>query len=174
MKRKRKKDFYYYMRTLHRDLGFITIGLTVVFALSGSLLVFRDTPFMKVEKLEEMQLEAGLDGLELSQKVRVRGFRVERIEEHMIYFNSGSYNQETGETMINRMVYPSPIDKLVDLHKVTSKSPMAWIAAIYGFILTFFAISGMLMFRVGSPNSKRAFILTVGSIVLTVLVVIFT
>jgi hypothetical protein len=36
-----KKSFQHYVRSLHRDLGFITIGLVVVYSLSGIILIHR-------------------------------------------------------------------------------------------------------------------------------------
>lgn len=170
-KRRKRRDFYSVVRSLHRDLGFLTVGLTIVFALSGSLLVFRDTPFMKVKQTEEMQLASGMDAVELSQHVRVRGFKVESIEGDIIRFNGGKYDAASGKAVVFRMVYPKPVDKLVNLHKVTSKSKMSWIVAIYGFILTFFAVSGMLMFKLGSNKSKRGLFLVGGSIAIAILVV---
>lgn len=52
---KKKQNIYHIMRVLHRDIGFLTIGLTLVYALSGILLIYRNTDLLKTEKVEEKQ-----------------------------------------------------------------------------------------------------------------------
>ena len=50
MKAKEKKSVHYYMRSLHRDVGFLVLGFTFIYALSGIVLVYRDTDFLKSER----------------------------------------------------------------------------------------------------------------------------
>ena len=38
------------MRELHRYLGFFLVGIMSVYAISGVVLIFRDTDFLKKEK----------------------------------------------------------------------------------------------------------------------------
>ncbi len=38
MEPKKSKSFNYYMRTLHRDIGFFAFGLIVIYILSGIVL----------------------------------------------------------------------------------------------------------------------------------------
>ena len=45
MEQKEKKSIHYYMRGLHRDIGFFLIGLTLIYSISGVLLIYRDTDF---------------------------------------------------------------------------------------------------------------------------------
>jgi len=79
MKNEEKKlNIYKIMRVLHRDIGFLTIGLTLVYVLSGVLLIYRNTDFMKMEKTEgENSLAASLSGSEVAQQLRIRNFKVE-------------------------------------------------------------------------------------------------
>ena len=44
------KDFRIYMRLGHRYVGFFMVGIMLVYSLSGMLLVFRDTDFLKSSK----------------------------------------------------------------------------------------------------------------------------
>ena len=48
------------MRIYHRYLGFFLAGIMAVYAISGIILIFRDTDFLKQEKLVQKQLEPGL------------------------------------------------------------------------------------------------------------------
>ena len=41
------------IRVLHRDIGFLVVGLTIVYALSGIVLTYRDTGFLKHGVLNE-------------------------------------------------------------------------------------------------------------------------
>ncbi len=41
---KKKQNIYHIMRVLHRDIGFLTIGLTLVYALSGIFCLFIGIP----------------------------------------------------------------------------------------------------------------------------------
>ena len=160
------------MRVLHRDIGFLTIGLTIVYALSGALLIYRNTDFMKVERIEERQLEINLTGNDLGAELRIRNFRVEREEGEMIYFKEGSYDVSTGKSIITRKVYIPPLDKLVDLHKVTGTSRVSIIALIYGFMLTFLAVSSLFMYKFGSKKSKRGLVMIAVSVVMTIMIVL--
>jgi len=50
MENKEKKSINYYIRLLHRYLGFFFVGFVLIYALAGITLVFRDTDFLKKEK----------------------------------------------------------------------------------------------------------------------------
>ncbi|MDO5523937.1 MAG: hypothetical protein Q4G48_07835 [Bacteroidia bacterium] len=171
MERNKKTNIYNVMRVLHRDIGFLTIGLTIVYALSGVLLIYRNTDFMKVSKTEEMQLETGLKGGNLGPQLRIRSFNVEREEGSNIFFKEGVYNAETGIATVTRKVYIPPFDKLVNLHKVTGVSNVSVIALIYGFMLTFLAVSSLFMFKFGSRKSRRGMVMIAVSVVMTIAIV---
>ncbi|MDO5664683.1 MAG: hypothetical protein Q4G63_05435 [Bacteroidia bacterium] len=172
MKRQNGKvNIYYLMRVLHRDIGFLTIGLTLVYALSGMLLIYRNTDFMKVNRTEEIQLETGLKDRSLGLQLRIRAFDVTREEGSKIFFKEGVYDTETGIAVVTRKVYLFPLDKLVNLHKVTGTSKMSIIALAYGFMLTFLAVSSLFMFKLGSRKSRRGMVMIAISAVLTVVIV---
>ena len=42
-----QKSTQFYMRIIHRYLGFFLAGIMTVYALSGVLLIFRSTDFLK-------------------------------------------------------------------------------------------------------------------------------
>ena len=45
-------DIHYWIRSLHRDIGFFLVGLTLVYVLSGLLLIYRDTGFLQTTPVE--------------------------------------------------------------------------------------------------------------------------
>ena len=54
---KNNKSTQYYMRIVHRYLGFFLAGIMAVYALSGVLLIYRDTDILKSEQHLEKMLE---------------------------------------------------------------------------------------------------------------------
>lgn len=159
------------MRVLHRDIGFLTIGLTVVYAFSGVLLIYRNTDFLKTDKTEEKQLATQLTGNDLGPLLRIRSFKVEREEAGVIYFKEGMYDAATGKSVVTRKVYIPPFDKLVNLHKVTGASSVSLISLIYGLMLTFLAVSSLFMFKFGSRKSRRGLMMIAVSVVATIAIV---
>jgi hypothetical protein len=45
------KDTRSFMRVTHRYLGYFLAGIMAVYAVSGIILVYRDTDFLKVKKI---------------------------------------------------------------------------------------------------------------------------
>jgi hypothetical protein len=45
-------SIHYWIRSLHRDIGFFLVGLTLVYVLSGLLLIYRDTGFLQTTPVE--------------------------------------------------------------------------------------------------------------------------
>lgn len=156
------------MRILHRDIGFLTIGLTIVYALSGVLLIYRNTDFLKTERVEEKQLAVHLTGNDLGQLLRIRSFKVEREEGGIIYFKGGTYDTATGKSVVARKVYLPPFDKLVSLHKVTGTNNISIVALVYGIMLAFLAVSSLFMYKFGSRKSKRGLMLIAVSVAITI------
>lgn len=56
MKFQMNKSIQYYMPTIHRYLGFFLAGVMAVYAFSGVILIYRDTDFVKTEKIVEKKL----------------------------------------------------------------------------------------------------------------------
>lgn len=168
---KKKRNIYHLMRVLHRDIGFLTIGLTVVYALSGVLLIYRNTGFMKVMRIEENRLETGLSAENLGSRLRIRNFKVEREEGSKIFYKEGVYDAETGVATVTRKTYPFPVDKLVNLHKITGANNLSFISLIYGCMLAFLAFSSLFMFKFGSRKNKRGMAMVGVSMAATIILV---
>ena len=168
-KKESGKNLFYIMRALHRDVGFLTLGLTLVYALSGVLLIYRNTDFLKKEQTLEIHLKQNLPEEDLAKQLAVRNFRVEKKEGDVIYFKEGYYNITTGEAKISRKDYPPLIKKFVSLHKVTGDNRFSFLNTIYGIFLLFLAVSSFFMFKFGTAKSKRGLALTGLGVMLTIL-----
>ena len=67
-----KKTFGQQMRALHRDIGFVVAGLTMLFALSGMAQIFRDTDLLQHEITTPVQLEPRLAVEALAPALKMR------------------------------------------------------------------------------------------------------
>ncbi len=171
MNRKGKKSINYIMRALHRDIAFITIGFTIVYALSGMLLVYRNTDFLKSEKNFEKTIEKNLKPDRLGQELGIRGLKVEKEENGVMFFKQGVYNATTGETKFSKKVYPLAVEKLVDLHKMNGKNKLHWVSTAYGAMLFFLAFSAFFMYNKGSSLRRRSFAMVGLSVGILLLVI---
>jgi hypothetical protein len=160
------------MRILHRYLGFFLAGIMAVYSISGIVLIFRDTDFLKKEKLLVKELKPGLQAKELGQEVRNRELKVTRTEGDLVYFSNGTYNIATGHTEYKVKELPVVISKLTGLHKAKSSEPLFFLNIFFGVSLFFFVISSFWMFMPKTSIFKKGLAFTIAGIVLT-LVLLF-
>ncbi|MDZ7612711.1 MAG: hypothetical protein U5K51_02530 [Flavobacteriaceae bacterium] len=64
------------MRLYHRYLGFFLAGIMAVYAISGILMIFRDTDFLKKEIIQERTLAEGTKTEDLGKELRMRDFKI--------------------------------------------------------------------------------------------------
>ena len=157
------------MRVLHRYLGFFLAGIMAVYAISGVVLIFRNTDFLKREVILEKQLTAGLTPEEVGQTLRVRNFKVERTVSDTIFFARGSYNRATGEATEIVKKLPFVLDKMAHLHKANTKDPLYYFNITFGLALLFFVISAFWMFMPGSDILRKGLLFSAAGIVLTLI-----
>ncbi|MEQ8573153.1 MAG: hypothetical protein RIB63_03780, partial [Fulvivirga sp.] len=112
-----KADFGFKMRVIHRYLGFFLAGIMAVYSLSGIVLIFRDTDFLKQEKIITKSIETNVSGEEIGQKLGVRNFSIEKEEGNLVYFGNGTYDKSTGEANITVKSLPYVLDKMTHMHK---------------------------------------------------------
>ena len=88
MEGKKKKTLQQIMRSLHRDIGFLMIGMTLIYAISGIILVYRDTNFLKSEQVMTRQLPPNLEEQQLGMMFHLFNFKVEQTEGELVYFGN--------------------------------------------------------------------------------------
>ena len=98
------KDTKTFMRITHRYLGYFLAGIMAVYAVSGVLLVYRDTDFLKKEKSYEKKFEPNLDEKKLGKEIKIKGFEVDKTEGDVMFFKQGTYNIKTGEKTSVKLV----------------------------------------------------------------------
>lgn len=157
------------MRIVHRYLGFFLAGIMTVYALSGVVLIFRETEFLKVEKQIEKKLQPNAEIAEIGKAIKKRNIKISKAEGDLVYFNGGSYNKQTGLVNYTSKQLPYVLDKFVHLHKATTKQPLYWLNVFFGVSLLFFAISSFWMFLPKSKIFKKGMYYTIAGFVLTVI-----
>lgn len=140
------------MRSWHGYIGFFVIGLTVIYSMSGVLLTFRDTDFLKSATLVEKTLAPNMTPIDLGMTLHLRTLKIVKQEGNMLQFDKGTYNKATGRVSYVSMEWPGWLRALAGLHRVSSQDSRLWFAILYGAALLFLAVSSFWMY---SPRAKR-------------------
>ena len=93
-----------------------------VCALSGMVMIFRNTDFLKSEIRTEYQLVPKFKIANLAPLLKTK-IREECLKGAVMYFKNGSDNLETGEAQVTKMALPFVLEKMENLHKATTDSP---------------------------------------------------
>lgn len=152
------KDTKTFMRIVHRYLGYFMAGIMAVYAISGVLLVYRDTDFLKKDRYYEKVFEKNLTEKELGKQIKLKGFDVKKTENGILYFKEGTYNSATGEAKYSKKELPFVLSKMTKLHKSESKEPLSPLNVFFGVSLFFFVISSFWMFNPKTKAFKRGMI----------------
>ncbi|MDR2237729.1 MAG: hypothetical protein LBE92_16525 [Chryseobacterium sp.] len=163
------KDTRSFMRVTHRYLGYFLAGIMAVYAVSGVLLVYRDTDFLKKEKKYDKTVAAHLTEKELGKELKIKGLEAEKTEGGIMYFKQGTYDLATGKAKYAKMELPFVLDKMVKLHKSQSKEPLSPLNTFFGISLFFFVISSFWMFNPKSKAFKRGIKFTIAGLVLSII-----
>jgi hypothetical protein len=139
-----------------------------MYAISGIIMIFRETDFLKKEVVSERKLEPNLTGGELSPKLRM-AVKVDKKEGDVLYFKDGNYNTQTGVATIKKMELPLILDKMEHLHKATTNSPVYWLNIFFGVSLLFFVISSFWMFLPKTSVFKKGLYFSLAGMVLTMI-----
>lgn len=158
------------MRIIHRYLGFFLVGIMAMYAISGIIMIFRNTDFLKKEVVVEQKLSPNLAVGELSEALRVKGgVKPEKTEGGIVYFKQGEYNTKTGVAKVKKMELPLLLDKMEHLHKATTDSPIYWLNIFFGVSLLFFVISSFWMFLPKTSVFKKGLYFSLAGMVLTII-----
>ncbi len=164
---KTKTPFSLQVRIIHRYLGYFLAGIMAMYALSGSLMIFRRTNFLKKEVIEQRQLDVNLDAATLSSALKI-GVKVDKKEGATIYFKEGNYNEESGIAEVKQMKLPFLLQKMEKLHKATTESPLYYLNLFFGASLLFFVLSSFWMYTPKMRVFKKGMYFALAGAVLTI------
>jgi len=157
------------MRIIHRYLGFFLAGIMAMYALSGMMMVYRNTDTFKRTVEVEQQLDQDLTPDALGKALKIKGFSVTDQSDAVIYFKEGTYNRQTGIANYTVKKLPLLLDKMEKLHKATTDSPVYWLNLFFGASLLFFVVSSFWMFMPHTSVFKKGLYFSLAGMVLTVL-----
>jgi hypothetical protein len=157
------------MRIYHRYLGYFLAGIMAVYALSGIVLIFRDTDFLKKEKIIEKDLAPQLSAESLGKEIRLRDLKFQSENADVATFPQGTYNKSTGHVKYTVKSLPRAIEKLTQLHKASTKDPLFFLNVFFAVSLLFFVVSSFWMFMPRTSIFKKGLYFTFAGIVLTLI-----
>ncbi len=160
------------MRVIHRYLGFTLSGIMAIYAISGIVLIFRDSDIFKQEKLISKQLTPNAPAKELGKLLKIRRLKIEKEDNNSIYFKDGIYNKQTGVADYTVKSLPFILDKLTHFHKAKSGQPLFFFNILFGLSLLFFVISAFWMYIPSSSIFKKGMYFMLGGMALA-LVLLF-
>lgn len=154
-----KRKIQRWFRILHRDIGYLTVGITLVYALSGFLLSHRKLfPAAKKEAFTidlppNLNSESLLKYWELNLPLKLNNHKEsENTIQLFLERGNGYYNKSNGETSYEIITRRPVISFLNQLHR-NRKKGWPYIADAYAFLLGFLAISGLFI-----TNGKNGFL----------------
>ena len=153
-------------------LGLLRNGIVAVHAISGVVMIVRDTDFLRREKQIEKKLAPGLKVDELGQAIRIRNLKSESETSELIRFQQGNYNKMTGVTVYTTKSLPKGIEKLTQLHKASTKQPLFYLNVFFGMGLLFFVISSFWMFMPKTTIFKKGLYFTLAGILVTIILLL--
>lgn len=157
------------MRVLHRYLGFFLAGIMAVYAISGIVLIFRDTDFLKSAHTEEVKIAPNVKNELIGKELGIRKYQFEREAADMVYFKNGDYNKKTGVAHITTKELPYVLDKMCHLHKASTDDPLYWLNIFFGVSLLFFVLSAFWMYLPKTKAFKAGLIYSLAGMVLTLI-----
>ena len=173
--KKPSKGIHYYMRVLHRNIGFLALGMTLVFSLSGTLLVHRGGDFMKATTTVEKTLQPNMTADEVGNALKLKKFKVTEEKDGIICFtDNGKYDSQTGKVTYDKKELVFPFNKFAELHKTESSqnAPRGWFATLFGIVMAFLAISSLLMFPTKTKQFKANMIYAGIGIIITLILLL--
>ena len=102
--------------------------------------------------------------------LEIKGLSILKQEGSLLFFEDGTYNQATGETIYVKKELPFLLDKMTQLHKATTNSPIYWLNIFFGVSLLFFVISSFWMFLLHTSVFKNGIYFTLAGIVMTLII----
>lgn len=170
--KKPARNMRYYMRFLHNNIGFLIVGLVIIYSLSGILQIYRDTDLLKHEVSNLKTLAPHLEPAQVKEALKIRDFLVEKKDGDILYFKNGSYNTETGIAHFTTKEWYNFILPFTELHKSNSNGTAHYFTTIFGVMLLFMSISAFWMFKPGTKLFSRGVFMTLAGIVAAVILII--
>ena len=156
------------MRIYHRYLGFFLAGIMAIYSISGIIMIFRETPFLKKDVHKVMTVAPNLKNEEIGPAIKIKNLKTTEEVGDIVKFKEGTYNRATGEADFTVKELPYLINKITKMHKATHKDPLYYLNIFFGLSLFFFVMSSFWMFTPGTTIFKNGMYFMIAGMVLVV------
>jgi hypothetical protein len=161
------------MRIYHRYLGFFLAGIMAIYSISGIIMIFRETDFLKKENHKVLTVAVNLKNEEIGPAIKIKNLKVKSDTLGVVTFEQGTYTRATGVADFKVKELPSFLNKMTKLHKATHKDPLYYLNIFFGLSLFFFVMSSFWMFMPGTTIFRKGMYFTLAGIVLTLVMLFF-
>lgn len=159
------------MRTYHRYLGFFLAGIMAMYAISGIVMIFRNTDFLKSEKQISTTIESNLKNEDIGKALKIKELKISGENGDIVTFPQGTYNRATGEASYTAKQLPFILEKMTKVHKATSNDPLYFLNIFFGLALLFFVVSSFWMFAPSSSIFKKGAYFAIGGFILALILI---
>jgi hypothetical protein len=143
-----------------------------IYALSGMVLIFRTTDFLKQSKVITEKLSPGLSAEQVGQAIRIRDLKFLSANGTQQQFKQGTYDRATGEVIYTVKSLPKALEKLTKLHKANTNDPLFYLNIFFGASLLFFVVSSFWMFLPHTSIFKKGLYFSLAGIVLVLIMLL--
>jgi hypothetical protein len=160
------------MRVYHRYLGFFLAGIMAIYSVSGIILIFRNTDFLKNEKHKIEKLAPNLNEEAIGKAIKIKNIKIIKQQGDQLIFEQGKYNAKTGVADYKVKELPYLVSKMNNFHKANTTHPLFYLNIFFGCSLMFFVLSTFWMFAPGTQIFKKGILFTAAGVIIT-LVLLF-
>ena len=161
------------MRIYHRYLGFFLAGIMAIYSISGIIMIFRETDFLKKENHKVLTIAPNLKNEEIGPAIKIKNLKTTEEVGDIVKFKEGTYNRTTGVADFTVKELPYLLNKITKMHKATHKDPLYYLNIFFGLSLFFFVMSSFWMFTPGTTIFKKGMYFTLAGIVLALVMLFF-
>jgi hypothetical protein len=161
------------MRIYHRYLGFFLAGIMAIYSISGIIMIFRETDFLKKENHKVLTVAPNLKNEEIGPAIKIKNLKVKSDTLGVVTFEQGTYTRATGVADFTVIELPYLLNKITKMHKATHKDPLYYLNIFFGLSLFFFVMSSFWMFTPGTTIFKKGMYFTLAGIVLALVMLFF-
>ncbi|KAB2880251.1 hypothetical protein F9K33_06290 [bacterium] len=171
--RKSNLALYKLNRSLHRDIGYLTVGFTLIFAISGIAVNHMQdwNPNYDVSRVEYKIPAVDVQGQDdmvahvlkhVSLTVPVKNSFRPNPNELKIFFDGSTltYNSQTGVIIEERIQERDLLFDMNYLHLNHAKKMWTWVSDVFALFLIFLSISGLFILKGKQGIKGRGAILT--------------
>lgn len=175
-------------RAIHRDVGYLLVGFTLLYAVTGVLLnhLHDWNPIYAISGSKAFvgALTGSDDASVAKEAMRRLNIPGEPLSSYRpdeqtldVFLEGGdrlSVNTVTGEVLVERVSRRTLTARMNDLHLNRPRAPWTYVADAYSVLLAVLAISGAMIMFQKRPVSRRGAVLTAVGLISAVASLLFT